>query len=158
MGGIKIAEYKPEYQEEINQMMLGIQDEFPVSISSPQSTRIQEVYHLTNQKFWVAFYQDKIVGTVGVQLYQNRKAVLKRMMVDKSYRGKIYNTAGLLLDQSINWAQEKGVQEIYLGTMQQFIAAQKFYVNRGFSEIKLEDLPEDYTSNPIDTLFYKICL
>lgn len=158
MGGIKITEYKPEFQNGIDQMMLGIQAEFPISITSEQSTRINEVYQLTDQKFWVAFYEDKIVGTVGLQLYANHKAVLKRMMVDKSYRGKINNTAGLLLEQSISWAKEKGVNEIYLGTMDQFVAAQKFYLNRGFTEINMEDLPPDYHSNPIDTLYYKIQL
>jgi N-acetylglutamate synthase-like GNAT family acetyltransferase len=158
MGGIKITEYKPEFQNGIDQMMLGIQAEFPISITSAQSTRINEVYQLTNQKFWVAFYEDKVVGTVGIQLFANDKAVLKRMMVDKRYRGKVNNTAGLLLEQSINWAKEKRVKELFLGTMDQFVAAQKFYLNRGFTEITLEDLPSDYHSNPIDSLYYRIHL
>lgn len=155
---IKIIDYSPAYQEDIDRMMAGIAKEFPISISSPHSTRIPEVYHLLDQKYWVAFHNTQVAGTIGLKLFSNNNAILVRMMVDKKYRGKEYRTASLLLEQSISWALEKKVKTIYLGTMKQFVAAQKFYVKKGFSEIKKEDLPTDYSPNPIDTLFYKIQL
>ena len=40
--------------------------------------------------------------------------------------------------------------------MDQFTAAKKFYLKNGFVEIKKEELPRDYSSNPMDTIFYKL--
>lgn len=158
MNTIKITDYSPVYQQGIDQMMLGIQAEFPISITSPQSTRIYEVYQLSDQKFWVALHKHKVVGTIGLSLFSNHKAVLKRMMVDKAYRGPSFNTASLLLQKSMDWAREEGIKEIYLGTMEQFIAAQQFYLKKGFTEIDKKALPADYDPNPIDSLYYKISL
>jgi len=158
VGKIRITDYKPEYQEGINRMMSGIEKEFTLAITSQQSTRIHEVYRLPDQKFWVALHENKIVGTIGLHLFLNNTAVLKRMMVDKNYRGKDYKTATRLLNKSFTWAREQGVKQIYLGTMEQFKAAQRFYLKHGFTEIPKEELPADYTSNPIDVLFYKIKL
>jgi len=88
-------------------MMSSIAKEFPISVTSPQSTRIKEVYHLPDQEFWVALHNNKIVGTIGLSLFSNNNAVLKRMMVDKDHRGKEYNTAVLLLNKSLDWAKRK---------------------------------------------------
>ncbi|WP_317898480.1 GNAT family N-acetyltransferase [Aurantibacillus circumpalustris] len=158
MEKITLVEYKPDYQDGINHMMLGIEKEFPIPITSPQSTRISEVYQLTDQKFWVALFDRKVVGTVGLQLYSNGNAVVKRMMVDKEFRGSSHSTATLLLNKSVEWGRGQGVKQIFLGTMDQFIAAQKFYLKKGFIEIKISDLPSDYSSNPIDSLYYRIDL
>lgn len=158
MNAIKITDYDLSHQGGIDQMMVGIQAEFPVSITSPQSTRIYEVYQLSDQKFWVALCEERVVGTIGLSLFSNHKAVLKRMMVDKNFRGKTFNTATLLLEKTLNWAKQKGFKEIYLGTMEQFKAAQQFYLKTGFIEINKKDLPSDYDPNPIDTLFFKIKL
>ena len=158
MEKIQIHDYKTEYQEGINLMMSGIEREFPISITSPQSTRINEVYHLPDQEFWVALHGDKIVGTAGLHLFSNNNAILKRMMVDKNYRGSEYKTATLLLEKSIEWAKSRDIRCILLGTMEQFKAAQAFYIKHGFTEIRKEELPSDYSPNPIDSLFYKIDL
>lgn len=156
---VRIVEYNPGYQPGINQMMAGIEKEFPVPITGPQYTKIYEVYKFPDHKFWVALHGDKVVGTIGLTLFSNGVAILKRMMVAKDYRGKDsivngFNTAALLLNESLNWAKEKGFKQVSLGTMDQFKAAQSFYVKNGFREIKKEGLPAEYTSNPIDTLFY----
>ena len=110
MNAIKITDYDLIHQPGIDRMMEGIQSEFPVSITSPQSTRIYEVYRLSDQKFWVGLHEDTLVGTIGLSLFSNHKAVLKRMMVDKDFRGKTYNTATLLLEESLHWAKQKGIE------------------------------------------------
>lgn len=151
---INLVDYSLEYQQGIDEMMSGIEKEFPIPITSPQSTRINEVYHLEDQKFWLALHAQKVVGTIGLSLFSNGEAVLKRMMVDKDYRGSNYNTASLLLNKSLDWAKGKGYTKIYLGTVDQFLAAQKFYVKHGFKLITIEELPKEYMTNPIDTLYY----
>ena len=139
-------------------MMQVIQLEFNEAISSPQSTRIYEVAHLTDQSYCLALCGEKVVGTIGLVLYAANKAVVKRMMVHPAFRGPDYPTAGLLLAKSFEWAREKKVEIVYLGTMAQFNAAQKFYLKKGFTEISKTELPSDYISNPIDTLYYKFQL
>jgi hypothetical protein len=42
--------------------------------------------------------------------------------------------------------------------MQQFKAAQKFYLKNGFVEIAIGKLPSDYPPNPMDTIFYELDL
>lgn len=154
MEPVRIIDYNLEYQQGIDEMMKGIEKEFPIPITSAQSTRIHEVYHLADQTFWVALHDQKVVGTIGLSLFSKDEAVLKRMMVDKNYRGNNFNTASLLLNKSLDWAKERGYTKIYLGTMDQFIAAQKFYVRHGFTSISEDQLPKDYSPNPIDTLYY----
>lgn len=155
MSRIIIADYDPSYQEGIDQMMKGIELEFPIPITSPQSTRIHEVYLLPDQKFWVALLDSTVVGTIGLSLFSDGCAVVKRMMVDKNYRGKNFLTATLLLNISFEWARNKGFRHIYLGTMEQFTAAQRFYLKNGFWEITKDELPPDYVPNPIDSIYYR---
>lgn len=158
MEKIRIINYDPIYQAGIDVMMQVIQLEFKEAISSPQSTRIYEVAHLADQSYWIALCDEQVVGTIGLVLYAANTAVVKRMMVHPDFRGKHYPTAALLLAKSLDWAKEKQVENVYLGTMAQFIAAQKFYLKNGFKEINKNELPSDYLSNPIDTLYYKLPL
>ncbi|CAN5911616.1 GNAT family N-acetyltransferase [soil metagenome] len=155
METIRIEIYQPLFQPRIDEMMVRIQQEFSEQITSRHSTVLPEVYHLPGQKYWVAFHGEKVIGTIGLVLYENGNAVVKRMMADPSYRGKDFPTAKSLLETAFNWAHEQSVKRIYLGTMHQFIAAQKFYLKNGFTEIEKKELPPDYTLNPMDTLFYK---
>ncbi|HET6989748.1 MAG TPA: GNAT family N-acetyltransferase, partial [Bacteroidia bacterium] len=147
---------KPEFQPAINEMMMRIQQEFAEKITSRHSTVIPEVYQLPDQKYWVAFHEKTVIGTIGIVLHAGHSAVVKRMMVDPGYRGNRFPTAKSLLETCFNWARQHSVQTIYLGTMTQFVAAQKFYVKNGFVEIRKEELPSDYNPNPMDTLFYKL--
>ena len=86
MEGIRITDYNSDHQEEIDQMMVGIEMEFSIPITSPKSPRIYEVYQNSDHKFWVALYENKVVGTIGLSLFSNNNAVLKRMMVTKEFR------------------------------------------------------------------------
>lgn len=155
---IKIVEYDPIYQLRIDTMMLGIQAEFAEAITSKHSTVISEVYQQDDQKFWIALFGEELAGTIGIRFFAKGKAEIKRMMVANVYRGKIYGTATLLMRKALELAKERDVKEIYLGTMQQFIAAQKFYEHYGYALISQKDLPIEYQINPMDTLFYRMKL
>lgn len=156
MESIHIVAYQPGFQPRIDEMMVRIQQEFSEQITSRHSTVLPDVYNLPRQKYWVALHGEKVAGTIGLVLYENGNAVVKRMMVDPSYRAKDFPAAKLLLDTAFAWAHEQAVKRIYLGTMHQFVGAQKFYVKNGFIEIEKKELPPDYTVNPMDTLFYKL--
>jgi N-acetylglutamate synthase-like GNAT family acetyltransferase len=153
---IQILDYAPHYQSQIDAMMVEIQSEFQEAITSVHSTIISQVYQDADQKFWIALSDDTVAGTIGIKFFSEGKAEIKRMMVSPKFRGKIHGTATLLMNQALAFANEKQVRDIYLGTMQQFVAAQKFYERIGFQPIEIDKLPMDYKINPMDTLFYKM--
>lgn len=78
--------------------------------------------------------------------------VLKSMFVDKAYRGQ--GISKMLLDHLIGWAIQNKYEQIYLGTMQQFVSGQRFYEKNGFKKCMQNELPADFNINPLDTLFY----
>jgi GNAT superfamily N-acetyltransferase len=158
MEKITIHNYSPTFQQNIDRMMEGIGLEFDEPISSPQSTVISRVYDLPDQHYWVAMCGEEVAGTIGIARYSGNSGVLKRMMVDKKYRGPSYNTALLLLNASFDWARKNSITKIFLGTMTQFKAAQRFYEKNGFIEIEKDLLPGDYEPNPIDSIYYMFVL
>ena len=132
--------------------MKAIQDEFDEEIySSPVD--FASLSGLPGRKYWVALHNDEVVGTVGVIEINEGNAILKSMMVHRDYRGQ-GGTAQALLGVATNFAISNGCRKMYLGTMIQFIAAQKFYQKIGFTEIKEDDLPADFISNPVDKVFF----
>lgn len=80
------------------------------------------------------------------------------MFVAEPYRGKVYKTASLLLEQVIEWARQKHVRDIYLGTTLQFVSAHRFYEKNGFTEIDVTQLPENFPIMQVDKKFYKIAV
>lgn len=151
---INITEYQLIYQSAIDKMMEGIAKEFAEPISSPQSIKLYEAYQQPGHKYWVALHGNRVVGTVGLILLANHKAVVKRMMTDKAYRGQETQLAKRLLDTAIEWGIKNGTKSVFLGTMTQFIAAQNFYRKNGFVEIPVSQMPADDKINPIDTIFF----
>ncbi|WP_158305003.1 hypothetical protein [Hahella chejuensis] len=55
----------------------------------------------------------------------------------------------------LQWCEEKKVQEIFLGTTLQFLAAHRFYEKDRFTEISPADLPQSFPVMAVDKRFYK---
>ena len=55
----------------------------------------------------------------------------------------------------IGWAKHKGIEEIFLGTTEKFIRAQRFYEKNGFVEIQKQELPKEFPLMDVDIKFYK---
>ena len=83
----------------------------------------------------------------------NDQAALRKMFVHKSVRSN--GTAKRLLDTLFQWAKDKNLQEIYLGTTDRFLAAHRFYEKNGFEEISPAELPDTFLYMPVDTKFYR---
>jgi N-acetylglutamate synthase-like GNAT family acetyltransferase len=86
-------------------------------------------------KYWLALKENEVIGTVGLLFIQPQNAILKSMMVRKDFRGRMHGLSRLLLQKAMDCCLEKEIEEIYLGTMAQFKAAQKFYQKNGFKRI-----------------------
>jgi N-acetylglutamate synthase-like GNAT family acetyltransferase len=149
---ISILPFQPVHQNGINDMMAAIALEFSEPIFTERSKKITDVYWMPKNKFWVATDNDKVVGTIGIVKLTNKNTVLKSMFVDRMYRG--YGISNLLLETLINWAVENKCKQIYLGTMTQFTAAQKFYEKNKFVKCNKTELPTDFTINTLDSIFY----
>ena len=68
----------------------------------------------------MALYDGKIVGTISLLDIGNNQVALRKMFVDKEYRGAKFKTASLLLTNAIKWAREKSIKAVYLGATPNF--------------------------------------
>lgn len=146
---VHIINYHEQFQPEIDMLMESIQNEFLESISSNNINR----NILLPDLYLLAIVENKLAGTISITRLEHNNSVLRKMFLHKNYRGK--GIAELLLQNIVNWANETNVTSIYLGTMTQFTAAQKFYEKHEFKKIHKQLLPKDFPINPIDSIFYK---
>ncbi|WP_338791789.1 GNAT family N-acetyltransferase [Bernardetia sp. MNP-M8] len=146
----KIVIYESVHQNGIDEMMNEIAVEFEEQIFPKVTVETPSI----PDNYWVALYNGKVVGTVGVVVVQNEFGVLKKMMLKKEFRGKEFGLSKLLLETVIEWSEENQISKIYLGTMNQFKAAQTFYKKNGFREILENELPLNFLKNPLDKVFF----
>lgn len=157
---LNIREYQARDQEQVLQLILNIQQqEYNIPITKedqPDLLTIDSFYQQENGNFWVACDGDQVVGTIALLDIGNQQVALRKMFVQAEYRGKVWNTATLLLQKSISWAQQQQVTQIYLGTTLQFIAAHRFYEKHGFQEIEVIQLPASFPVMQVDKKFYRL--
>ena len=152
---LNIVPFQKFHQQGIDKLMESIVQEFAEQIYSPASKKITEAALLPGRTYWVAVIDDKVIGTVGFISLPNACGALKSMMLDKAYRSDKRQIAQLLLQTVTDHAIQLHIKWLYLGTMAQFAAAQRFYEKQGFVRTDESELPENFPSNPVDTVFYK---
>lgn len=162
MKNIRIIEYSANYQEEIIALILGIQqDEFHVAITredQPDLSDIPGFYQQGKGNFWLAVYDDQVIGTIALVDIGNGQSALRKMFVKAAFRGSRYNTGHQLLQQLIAWAKKQGIGAIYLGTTEKFLAAHRFYEKNNFMQIDESELPAAFPIMKVDTRFYQLKL
>ncbi len=149
---ITISRYKEIHQTGIDRMMQEIATEF----EEPLFSKSPVVISLPKQ-YWVALHNREVIGTVAL-ITTGEIAILKKMMLKKAFRGTGFGVSQLLLKTSVDWCHANGFEKIYLGTMNQFKAAQQFYEKNGFVKITANELPQKFINNPIDDVFYLLDL
>lgn len=159
METVIIQKFSKEYQDEVIDLILTIQrSEFNIPISKedqPDLSDIPNFYQSGRGNFWIAIYDQQIVGTIALIDIGNQQGALRKMFVKADYRGKGHNIAKLLLLQLTSWASEHNIHEIYLGTTEKFVAAHRFYEKNNFLQIAKEVLPDAFPIMKVDTRFYK---
>lgn len=157
-----VKEYCQRYRDDVINLILDIQqNEFNIPIQKedqPDLGAISEYYQKGRGNFWIALYKDQLIGTISLLDIGNGQAALRKMFVKSPYRGSNYNTAQILLLESLAWARQNRLTGIYLGTTEKFLAAHRFYEKNGFEQISSEDLPESFPIMKVDTKFYKYAL
>jgi GNAT superfamily N-acetyltransferase len=151
MNVIKIAPYGAAHQPGIDAMMQEIAAEFHFPITLPGSKPAMPAI------YWVALDGADVAGTVGLNIEGNY-GVLKKMMLKKEYRGRQVGVSALLLQTAINYCIGNQLKTLYLGTIGEMRAAERFYLKNGFTPITRDALPHRFPDNPIDDTYYKLDL
>ncbi len=164
--GIAIAPFSPENPgetEAIGALISGIQrDEYGMSITLADQPDLEDIagfYLAGNGGFWTARLggpTGRIVGTIALKDIGGGMGALRKMFVDKAFRGGRKGTAAALLDALLAHARARGVTAVYLGTTAHFTAAHRFYAKMGFEEIDAGDLPASFPVMAVDTRFFRI--
>lgn len=156
---IRIEEFSLKYQEDILDLIVNIQQkEFKIAITAedqPDLCNIKDFYQKGKGNFWVAVFNGKVVGTISLRDIGNDMVALRKMFVNKEFRGAGYQVASKLLDTLLKWAKSKKIKDIYLGTTSKFLAAHRFYEKKGFCEVAVTSLPSAFPIMKVDTKFYK---
>lgn len=159
MKKIQIAFYQPNYQDQLQQLIISIQrDEFLIPIAledQPDLFDIERIYQKGKGTFLLALDGEKVVGTAALIDLGNQNSALRKFFVHRDYRGKESSAAADLLQRLIEWGQEKNFHYFYLGTTEKFLAAHRFYEKNGFQEISTKELPQEFPIMAVDTKFYR---
>ena len=159
MTKIDISKYKGTYNKAVVDLILTIQQiEFNIPIdieAQPDLKNIPEFYQTGNGNFWVAKMDETIVGTIALLDIGNSNVALRKMFVKSAFRGREWGVGLSLLNSVFEWAIEKRLSNIFLGTTEKFLAAQRFYEKNGFMEIDKKLLPKEFPVMSVDVKFYK---
>ena len=103
--------------------------------ADPNLGRFSEIYNTEGNKYWVAIDEnDKLVGGVGIGKLKGVEGVceLQKMYCMPEARGT--GVAHKLMEIAVIYAK-KHYSRCYLETLENMVAAQKFYEKYGFTRI-----------------------
>ncbi|HCF26092.1 MAG TPA: GNAT family N-acetyltransferase [Cyanobacteria bacterium UBA11049] len=159
---IEFSIYQSKYQTQVIELILKIQrNEFGLPITldeQPDLLIIPTFYQQGNGNFWLALDGNKVIGTIAAIDIGYNQLALRKMFVDVNYRGDSLGVARNLMFYLRNWSKLKNIRAVYLGTVDKFKAAQKFYQKNGFISIGKFDLPADFPIMEGDNIFYRLSL
>ena len=161
-SNIDIQPFSAPYIEGIAALILPIQQaEFDVPVTladQPDLLGIRDFYQNGVGNFWVALDHGEVVGSIALLDIGDGRAALRKMFVSRRHRGVGSGLAYRLLQTLLQWSCEHGIQDIYLGTTEQFLAAHRFYEKHGFIRIEKAVLPATFPVMAVDTRFYALRL
>jgi N-acetylglutamate synthase-like GNAT family acetyltransferase len=159
MENVRIALYEKQYHDQVADLILHIQrNEFGVPITredQPDLNSIESFYQKGVGNFWVALLDGVVIGTIALIDIGNNQVALRKMFVKEQYRGGPHKTGQHLMDAAFAWMKAQNVHEVFLGTLDRFEAAQKFYLRNGFVELPKKDLPSTFPAMTLDNRFFK---
>jgi N-acetylglutamate synthase-like GNAT family acetyltransferase len=155
---IQIVPYSASFADGVRDLIVPIQqEEFGIKITyddQPDLHDIPAFYRKGCGDFWIAVHDGEVVGSIALIDIGAGQAALRKMFVQKPYRGAGYGVAGRLLETLLEHARQNDVAEVYLGTTSKFLAAHRFYEKTGFDLIDEADLPKKFPRMAVDTRFY----
>jgi N-acetylglutamate synthase-like GNAT family acetyltransferase len=157
---IQIVPYQQQYDDAIAALIVSIQQhEFNIKITLADQPDLQDIdnfYRKESGNFWCALSpQGELIGTIALIDIGNSMGAIRKMFVKHEWRGKEKNVARALLNTLEFWASQHFITKLYLGTVEQLKAAQRFYEREGFTRIDVQNLPKEFPRMSVDTIFYK---
>ena len=168
-GAFTLSPWGKHDQHGVIALISGIQrGEFGLSITPEDQPDLMDVpgfYQHGAGQFWVAraqqdahAEQSAVIGCIALLDIGNGQAALRKMFVEKKWRGAGRGVAAALLCALLEHAAGCGLREVFLGTTTRFLAAHRFYEKSGFTRIEKQDLPPSFPVMAVDTVFYRLAL
>lgn len=135
---IKIVEFKPEYQNQVIDVVGKGLMKLEVIPKSDEPLQDEDLYQIPKVykgkgKFWVALRKGKVIGTIAIRDMGNNVAKLNRMFVLNNLHGTGIGQS--LLDYAIKYAKQQNFKEIILNTHPLMKRAHHFYRKNGFKKV-----------------------
>lgn len=132
--------------------------EFGVATSAEKQPDLRDIPNFYQQgagNFWLALVDGQLAGTIALKDVGDGVCALRKMFVKKEFRGKERGIAAALMRTLLDWAGEQGVREIYLGTVDVYHAAHRFYEKSGFTEVARDEVPDSVPLMDVDVKYYR---
>ena len=156
---ITIEPFELQDTNHIVSLILNIQqNEFqvPITINEQQDLlNISTFYQQKRGNFWVAKFNNEVVGTIALIDCGDNIGTIRKMFVKKEFRGKEHGIAQRLLNTLEESARTNTIKSLYLGTLERLEAAIRFYERNGFTLIQKQNLPTVFPLMPVDTHFFE---
>jgi len=156
---VKILSYSGQSSDEIVDLITAIQvAEFGVATSAEHQPDLRDISGFYQQgagNFWLAYVGDDLAGTIAIKDVGANVCALRKMFVKQKYRGKERGIAAKLMQTSLDFARGNGVREVYLGTVDVYHAAHRFYEKSGFVEVARHQVPDSVPLMGVDVKFYR---
>jgi len=156
---MKIAPYAGEPTDPIVELITSIQiQEFGVATSAEKQPDLRDIPGFYQQgvgNFWLASIDGELAGTIALKDVGEGVCALRKMFVKQEFRGRERGVAAALMRTLLDWAREKGVREIYLGTVDVYHAAHRFYEKNGFVEVARHEVPDAVPLMDVDVKYYR---
>ncbi|SFI05244.1 GNAT family N-acetyltransferase [Halpernia frigidisoli] len=156
----EIKKFEVKDQNQVREFVLNIQNnEFNLGFEAaeqPDLIDIEKFYK--SGGFWTAKINNTIVGTIGLQITNEKNGILRKMFVQNELRGKEFHLAQKLFNTLIKFAKNKEINTLWLDTPKIATASHKFYIRNGFEQSFNENLPMDYVFPDRNSMIYKLCV
>jgi len=160
--GYRIRPWTPTDRDPVIELITAIQQrEFGLQITTadqPDLIDVQANYREPGGEFWVATRGPGVVGTIAAINLGNGEIALRKLFVATAHRGGRPSLATRLISRLLDWAADREVGDIYLGTTSRMHAAHRFYERHGFIEIDKRQLPGSFPVMAVDSRFYRLRL
>ena len=157
---LQIIPFHKDFQNQIVELILNIQQKeffIPITVEEqPDLFIVDEFYRKNGGEFWLATFDGKVVGSIALIRIGNHAGVIRKMFVQKEFRGKEFRIAQRLFDTLEDYCTASDIRTLYLGTIDKLNAAIRFYEKNGFEKISKEALPEDFPLMPVDNVFCRL--
>lgn len=153
-----VRSYQHTDQADVSDLILSIQQqEFGINITAEDQPDLQHIdtfYQRGAGQFWVAEELGQIIGTIALIDIGGEAVALRKMFVAAAHRGAVKGVAQTLLQTCHAWAATQGIKDIYLGTIDVYHAARRFYEKHGYVRINRVALPPSFPLIAVDNVFY----